>query len=130
MAKSFHAILFLGKNSYLDFFIVSGEVIKHGDVKCVESEGMPMYRSPFERGQLIIQFTVSFPPSNFIPIERLSELEKLLPPRQPVDIPENAEECTLSEFNPKEGRNYRRGEAYDDDDDEHMDHPRVQCASH
>lgn len=109
---------------------VPGEVIKHGDVKCVENEGMPMYRSPFERGQLIIQFTVSFPPSNFIPIERLSELEKLLPPRQPVDIPENAEECTLSEFNPKEGRNYRRGEAYDDDDDEHMDHPRVQCASH
>lgn len=27
-----------------------GEVIKHGDVKCVLNEGMPQYKNPFEKG--------------------------------------------------------------------------------
>ncbi len=44
----------------------SGEVIKHGDVKCVYGEGMPTYKNPFEKGNLIVQFVVHFPPSNFI----------------------------------------------------------------
>ena len=29
-----------------------------GDVKCVMNEGMPRYRSPFEKGRLIITFEV------------------------------------------------------------------------
>lgn len=37
----------------------TGEVIKHGDVKCVPNEGMPIYRDPYDKGQLIIQFDVS-----------------------------------------------------------------------
>lgn len=58
---------------------IPGEVIKNGDIKCVFGEGMPTYRNPFEKGKLIIQFTVDFP-------ERLDanvakKLEKLLPPR-------------------------------------------------
>ena len=38
---------------------VTGEVIKHGDLKCVRNEGMPIYKSPLEKGILIIQFLVS-----------------------------------------------------------------------
>ncbi|XP_014776095.1 dnaJ homolog subfamily A member 1 [Octopus bimaculoides] len=108
-----------------------GEVLKHGDIKCVVGEGMPIYRDPFEKGVLIIKFTVKFPPSNFIPSDKLVELEKLLPERRPVNIPVTAEACVLSEFNPKEQR-YRsqRTEAYDDDEDDHMGQSRVQCASH
>lgn len=37
----------------------AGEVIKHGDLKCVRDEGMPIYKAPLERGVLIIQFLVS-----------------------------------------------------------------------
>ncbi|CAO2635005.1 DnaJ homolog subfamily A member 4, partial [Lemmus lemmus] len=37
----------------------SGEVIKHGDLKCVRNEGMPIYKAPLEKGMLIIQFLVS-----------------------------------------------------------------------
>lgn len=32
-----------------------------GDVKCVMNEGMPRYRSPFEKGRLIITFEVCVP---------------------------------------------------------------------
>lgn len=36
----------------------TGEVIKHADAKCVQNEGMPMYRNPCEKGQLFINFQV------------------------------------------------------------------------
>lgn len=39
-------------------FLSTGQVIKHGDIKCVQSEGMPLYRDPYEKGQLIIHFEV------------------------------------------------------------------------
>lgn len=35
-----------------------GEVIKHGDLKCIHNEGMPIYKSPMDKGSLIIQFLV------------------------------------------------------------------------
>lgn len=37
----------------------TGEVIKHGDLKCIYNEGMPVYKSPMDKGSLIIQFLVS-----------------------------------------------------------------------
>jgi len=37
---------------------VSGDVIRPGDLKCVPNEGMPVYRSPFQKGKLIVQFQV------------------------------------------------------------------------
>lgn len=52
----------------------TGEVIKHGDIKCVENEGMPFYKEPYEKGQLIIQIDVSL--LNFklkiFPVEKVS----------------------------------------------------------
>ena len=57
----------------------AGEVIKTGDLKSVLSEGMPTYRSPFEKGKLIIQFIVDFPES--ISPQVVPKLEKLLPPK-------------------------------------------------
>ena len=59
--------------------IISGEIIKPGDVKCVIGEGMPHYKNPFEKGRLIIQFTVNFP--NSLPPEVIPQLEICLPPR-------------------------------------------------
>jgi len=56
-----------------------GEVVKHGDVKCVLNEGMPHYRNPFEKGRLIIQFHVVFPQQ--LPPENVAKLEHLLPAR-------------------------------------------------
>lgn len=37
-----------------------GQIVKHGDIKCVLNEGMPIYRRPYEKGRLIIEFKVSY----------------------------------------------------------------------
>lgn len=88
---------------------------------------MPIYRDPFTKGRLVIKFKVVFPQPGFIPPNKLTELEKCLPPRQEVIVPDCAEEHTLVDYDPEEER--RRHEAYDDDDDGHHGQ-RVQCASH
>ncbi len=56
-----------------------GEVVKTGDLKCVFGEGMPTYRNPFEKGKLIIQFSVQFPES--LSPQICAKLEGLLPPK-------------------------------------------------
>ena len=118
---------------------IPGEVIKHGAVKSVLGEGMPRYKNPYEKGKLIIQFLVQFPPS--INPAVIAELESLLPPRPQVNLPmdgENVEEVMLMDVDLEQQRrdqrrNHHRA-AYDEDDD---DDPRmgghgpgVQCASH
>ena len=110
-------------------FLISGEVIKTGDIKCVMGEGMPVHRDPFTKGRLIIRFKIIFPPSGFIKPNKIGDLEKCLPTREQPMIPDGAEEHTLAEFDPENDmRNRHRYEAYDDDDDQTGQ--RVQCASH
>ena len=58
---------------------IPGEVMKNGSLKCVLGEGMPTYRNPFEKGKLIIQFSVDFPES--LPPSVAQKLEKILPPK-------------------------------------------------
>ncbi|CAG9133104.1 mitochondrial protein import protein MAS5 [Plutella xylostella] len=109
--------------------VMPGEVTKHGDVKCVMNEGMPMYKNPFEKGLLILQFLVNFPSQ--IPPEAVPALENCLPPRPRVEIPELAEECTLMELDPEQESRRRRaanGPAYEEDED-HPGMNRVQCAT-
>ncbi|KAK3086550.1 hypothetical protein FSP39_020099 [Pinctada imbricata] len=108
-----------------------GVVIHPGAIRTVKGEGMPMYRNPFEKGNLYVKFDISFPPTNFASEEDLKKLEKLLPKRPKVDIPEgeDVEEVDLVEYDDTRGGRGRR-EAYDEDDDEegHGHGPRVQCA--
>lgn len=51
--------------------MLSGKVIKHSEVKTVTGEGMPQHRSPFNRGNLHIEFTVRFPDDGFLPPPKL-----------------------------------------------------------
>uniref|UniRef100_A0A6M2DKK9 Putative dnaj c chaperone protein n=1 Tax=Xenopsylla cheopis TaxID=163159 RepID=A0A6M2DKK9_XENCH len=105
-----------------------GEVIKHGDVKCVLNEGMPQYKNPFEKGRLIVQFLVTFP--NTIPPEMVNALESCLPPRPVVEIPPGAEECMLIDMDPEqEARRRNHKNAYDEDDEGGPGANRVQCAT-
>merc|ERR1712157_167848 len=57
---------------------VRGEVIKTGDLKQIQGEGMPQYRNPFEKGRMIIQFNVVFPPS--LEPSVAEKLASILPP--------------------------------------------------
>ncbi|XP_028678320.1 dnaJ homolog subfamily A member 4 [Erpetoichthys calabaricus] len=102
-----------------------GNVINHGDVKSVNNEGMPIYRNPFERGRLIIQFLVKFPENGWMPTEMLPRLEALLPPRESSMITDDMEEVELTDFDPSEQR--RR---YSDEGDDEYEGTRtggVQC---
>jgi len=117
-----------------------GEVVKHGDIRCIMGEGMPQYRNPFEKGRLIITFNVRFPANNWLTGSdtraKLKRLEGLLPARQEALIPDGAEECDLHEVDPDfeigGRRRGRMGEAYESDDEEEGMHggQRVQCAQH
>ncbi|XP_062927012.1 dnaJ homolog subfamily A member 4-like isoform X2 [Mobula hypostoma] len=92
-----------------------GEVVKESSLRCVYNEGMPIYRDPFEKGQLIIQFSVKFPSYGWISQENLIELEHLLPPRQELLISDDMEHVELSEFSPEQQRRNYSGEAYEED---------------
>ncbi|XP_043933768.1 dnaJ homolog subfamily A member 4 isoform X2 [Protopterus annectens] len=94
----------------------AGEVIKHGALKCVLNEGMPIYRDPFEKGRLVIQFFVIFPEDGWLPLHKLHHLEALLPQRDDIMVTEDMEYVELSKFDPEAERRHFAGEAYEEDE--------------
>merc|ERR1719512_496867 len=102
---------------------VRGEVIKTGDVKQVQGEGMPHYRNPFEKGRLLIQFNVVFP-ANIEP-SMAEALSKILPPVEEPMVPDDHDEVDMNDYDPDNDRQQHRrghGGGYDDDDDEGHGH--------
>lgn len=113
-----------------------GEVVTPGDVKCIVGEGMPMHKRPYEKGRLIIRFTVAFPQS--VTADAVKLLEKALPKPKAkpavndADV-EDVELITYQPGNERGGRgghsHGRGGEAYEEDDEEGHGHPPgVSCA--
>lgn len=104
-----------------------GDVIKEG-VKCVRGEGMPIYRNPFDKGNLFIRFTVDYPDKYSITPENLKKIETLLPPRPAFAMPigEQVEEVNWYEFDPEHDEDQRK-DAYDSDDESHGRGAGVQC---
>ncbi|XP_034032348.1 dnaJ homolog subfamily A member 4 [Thalassophryne amazonica] len=94
-----------------------GEVIKHNDWKCVQNEGMPLYRNPFEKGQLLVQFQVEFPEKHWLPEHLMYQLERLLPPRQDVMITDDMEEVDLCEVEEQSQQTRYSREAYEEDNE-------------
>uniref|UniRef100_A0A1A8HGM5 DnaJ (Hsp40) homolog, subfamily A, member 4 n=1 Tax=Nothobranchius korthausae TaxID=1143690 RepID=A0A1A8HGM5_9TELE len=94
-----------------------GEVIKHNDFKCIQNEGMPLYREPFERGDLIIQFQVEFPEKGWLPEHLMYQLERLLPPRDDVMITDDMEEVDLCEVEVGSQQKHYSREAYEEDEE-------------
>lgn len=104
-----------------------GEFIKPSCIKAVLNEGMPMYKSPFEKGRLVIQFNVKFPEAKEIDMKAIAELEKLLPAKPKLSIPKDAEILELIDLDPAYERS-RRMDAMEDDDMQGGP-KRVQCAN-
>ncbi|KAJ2953535.1 hypothetical protein O0L34_g1137 [Tuta absoluta] len=107
-----------------------GEVIKPGDLKGIQGEGMPQFKNPFEKGNLYIKFDVVFPENNFATEEQMKQIESILPPRPAFVMPtgEDVEEVNMMEYTASD-RSRGREEAYASDDEEHMHAgPGVQCA--
>ncbi|XP_072526922.1 dnaJ homolog subfamily A member 4 isoform X2 [Salminus brasiliensis] len=93
-----------------------GQVIKPNDLKCIQNEGMPVYRDPYDKGLLIIQFEVEFPDKHWLPDNMFPQLEQLLPKRDDVMITDDMEEVDLCEVDIESQRRKFSGEAYDEDD--------------
>lgn len=67
-------------NRELKIRATPGEIIKPGQVKVINEEGMPVYQRPDMKGKLYIHFYVDFS----LPPELYKDLESALPPRTSV----------------------------------------------
>jgi len=111
-----------------------GDIIKPGDVRVIDREGMPTHKQPFNKGNLYIKFNIKFPENNTISKQQIKTLEGVLPPRNPA--PKLASKDLVEEVilggvkveseNSRGGRG-RQGEAYEEDDERHQHQEGVQC---
>lgn len=60
---------------------------------------------------------VVFPEKLWLPLDKLPQLEALLPPRQKVTITEDMEQVELQEFSPSDQSWRQHREAYEEDED-------------
>ncbi|KAH9532052.1 hypothetical protein CY35_19G068600 [Sphagnum magellanicum] len=112
---------------------VPGEIIKPGQCKAINDEGMPHYQRPFMKGRLYVQFSIDFPETGSISPEQCKAIEAILPPRPSsaatdMDLDE-CEETTLLDVNLEDEmkrKQRQQQEAYEEDDE--SSGPRVQCA--
>jgi len=112
-----------------------GEVIKPGQYKAINDEGMPRHERPFMKGRLYIHFDVEFPESGVLSPDQRRSLETILPPKPSSRLSamelDECEETTLYDVNIEEEmrrkQQHRQQEAYDEDDDE-PGTAGVQCA--
>ncbi|KAJ4727231.1 DNAJ protein [Melia azedarach] len=111
-----------------------GEIIKPGQYKAINDEGMPHHQRPFIKGRLYIQFNVEFPESGILSPDQCRKIETILPARPSKHLSEmeldDCEETTLHDVNMDEEirrkQFQRQQEAYDEDDEPSL--PGVQCA--
>jgi DnaJ family protein A protein 2 len=98
-----------------------GEIIKPGDVKEIPGEGMPMWKHPFDKGLLIIKFTIKFPEA--ISPDAAKVLQRVLPNPEPLPQLEMGEyeEVMLQDYGTAERASGNHGnarrEAYDEDEE-------------
>jgi len=87
------------------------DVIKPGELRVVEDEGMPKNPGGVEKGKLFIQFDIQFPTYDNIK-DHLSELRKILPPGTAPTKKELAsgEKVTAAQFNLEEEERRRKAQ--------------------
>lgn len=110
-----------------------GEVVKPGQSKAINDEGMPHYQRPFMKGRLYIHFSVEFPDSGVLSADQCRKLAAILPPRTSLRMTDmeldECEETTMYDVNIEDEmrrkQQQQQQEAYDEDEDAG---PRVQCA--
>ena len=96
-----------------------------GDLKSIQSEGMPIRGNPFNKGKLFVKFTITFPKNGQMSRDQIQALENILPKRPTVELDlENGEESELHDVDPqvearrREEEKRAAGNAYDEDDDD------------
>ena len=113
--------------------VLPNGMIKPGDLKSIEQEGMPTWKRPFEKGTLVIQFKIIFPEEGSLSASALEQIRSLLPgdPNKPM-LTGDEEEANLHNFDIASfGAESGAGRsAYDDDEEgEGGDGQQVRCAN-
>ncbi|KAG8065614.1 hypothetical protein GUJ93_ZPchr0004g38829 [Zizania palustris] len=111
-----------------------GEIIKPGQHKAINDEGMPHHGRPFMKGRLFVEFNVEFPESGALSRDQRWAFEKILPPKPGKQLSDmdmdQCEETIMHDVNIEEEmrrtQHQRQREAYDEDEEAAA--PRVQCA--
>jgi len=108
--------------------ILPGEVIRPGEVKAIEAEGMPSLRHHV-KGNLYVRFEIEFPSPYWTSPETLDQLSKLLPPAEPLPQLKDPEDVILSTVDPsQQARAEGVHSSHEDIDEEQHQGPGVQCA--
>ncbi|XP_024403577.1 dnaJ protein homolog isoform X2 [Physcomitrium patens] len=106
-----------------------GEIVKPGQFKAINDEGMPHYQRPFEKGRLYLHFTVDFPKSGSLTMDRCDAIEDILPPRAAVMFTDmeldECEETTMIDVNIED--KMRKEEEQQEETKLEDEGPRVQC---
>jgi len=89
------------------------DILKPNSMKQIDFEGMPTWKSPFDKGHLFIKFEVEFP--HTIPEEMVSELIKILPQKNKVELLDGEKEIELEE--PKFDANSKRREEQQEEEE-------------
>ncbi|EDM10403.1 rCG64383, partial [Rattus norvegicus] len=105
----------------------SGQIVKHGDRKCVLSGGISIYHCSYEKECLIIEFEVNFPENGFLYPDKLLLLEtSFLKKKREVEETGEMDQVELVDFDPNQKRRHHyNGDVYED----YEHHPRggIQC---
>eukprot|EP01117_Protostelium_nocturnum_P003652 TRINITY_DN14937_c0_g1_i1.p1 TRINITY_DN14937_c0_g1~~TRINITY_DN14937_c0_g1_i1.p1 ORF type:complete len:448 (-),score=187.55 TRINITY_DN14937_c0_g1_i1:64-1407(-) len=95
-----------------------GQIIKQGDVKAIENEGMPKNGNIFEKGKLFVKFDVEFPENGSINAAAVKQLEAALGTATPMPaLKGEFEKVSLVQADVKSSGGKHRREAYEDDDE-------------
>ncbi|CAL4122425.1 unnamed protein product [Meganyctiphanes norvegica] len=108
-----------------------GFVLEPGSMRGVVGEGMPLYKNPFEKGDLYVKFDITMPDQYFAKEPKIKELETILGGRPAAHpIPEDADEVNLTDFDDQRGHSSSNNREYDDEYDgvQMGGGPHVQCA--
>lgn len=110
-----------------------GEIIKPGQYKAINDEGMPHYQRPFMKGRLYIHFSVDFPDPGSLTSDQYKAIEDILPRRTTIEMTamelDECEETTLVDVNiddEMQRKQQQQQETYEED--EETTGPRAQCA--
>lgn len=104
-----------------------GEVVKKEAIKAVKGEGMPIYRNPFEKGNLFVRFNIEYP-TEHLQLDQMKRIEELLGPKPEFTMPtgEYVEEVSWFEYD-REQEDQRRRMNDSDDEDSNGRGAGVQC---
>jgi len=97
-----------------------GDITKAGDIRVIPSEGMPMHKNPYQKGNLFIRFTIDWPKNGTLTPDQIALLSRALPPKPDLGaVPMEHEEVTTEPFDEvrhNQTQRDHRQEAYDDED--------------